>query len=82
MTAQVIRTIKLSVRRARLWEMVLMGALLTGAVIAVAAASLFQDNNDLLWSAIQFALSAVVALVVVLIYGELRRARRERERSR
>jgi membrane protein YdbS with pleckstrin-like domain len=82
MTAVVFRTIMLSVRRSRLWEMVLMGALLTGAVIAVAAASLFQDNNDLLWSAIQFALSAVVALVVVLIYGELRRARRERERSR
>jgi membrane protein YdbS with pleckstrin-like domain len=82
MTEQVIRTIKVSVRRAKLWEMVVLGALLTLSVIAVAVASLFQDNNDLLWSAIQFAMSALIALVVTLIYGELRRQRRERERSR
>ena len=40
MTEQLIRTMKVSVERAKLWEMVLIGALLTFIVIAIGVASL------------------------------------------
>jgi membrane protein YdbS with pleckstrin-like domain len=82
MTEQLIRTMKVSVERAKLWEMVLIGALLTFIVIAIGVASLATENGDLWISAAQFAASAVIALIGVLIYGELRRQRRERERGR
>jgi len=60
---------------------VLIGALLFSIVVFVAAGSLLAQNGDLWLSAAQFAVSAVIALIAVLIYGELRRVRRERERS-
>lgn len=57
-----------------------LATLAAGALAAVVA--LVTQEDDLVLAAAQFTISAVIALIAVLIYGELRRTRRDRERER
>lgn len=60
----------------------MLGLATLAAGVLAAVVALVTQEDDLVLAAAQFTISAVIALIAVLIYGELRRTRRDRERER